>query len=50
MEMVEKPYEQVFVSFRGHQLEKASEGFAADYDGQFKVTEVVTMQKDDICQ
>lgn len=50
MEMVEKPYEQVFVRFRGHQLEKASEGFAADYDGQFKVTEVVTMQKDDICQ
>lgn len=50
LDMVRKPYEQVFVSFRGHQLDKAKEGFASDYDGQFKVTEVVTLQKDDICK
>ncbi|GAA0200378.1 hypothetical protein GCM10009123_04670 [Kangiella japonica] len=50
LEMVNKPYEQVFVSFRGYQLEKANECFAADYDGQFKVTEVISLQKDDICQ
>lgn len=50
LEMVEKPYGQLFVSFRGYHLEKASEGFAAEYDGQYKVTEVITLQKDDICQ
>lgn len=50
MDLVNKPYEQVFVSFRGHSLEKAKDGFAADYDGQFKVTEVVTIQQEDICK
>lgn len=50
MELVNKPYEQVFVSFRGHSLEKAKDGFAADYDGQFKVIDVVAIQQEDICK
>jgi len=49
MAMVNKPYQQVFVSFKGHKLAKAKDGFAADYDGQFRVTKVITMQKENIC-
>lgn len=49
MDLANKRYQQVFVSFRGKKLPKAKDGFAADYSGQFKVTEVVKLQEENIC-
>lgn len=49
MELASKPYQQVFVSFRGSRQPKAEDGFAADYSGQFKVTEVIKLQEENIC-
>jgi hypothetical protein len=49
MDLTNKPYQQVFVSFRGKRLPKAKDGFAADYSGQFKVTEVIKLQEENIC-
>ncbi|WP_223669445.1 hypothetical protein [Kangiella shandongensis] len=48
--MVGKPYQPVYVSFRGDKIGKATDGFASDYDGQFKVREVVSMTNTNICQ
>lgn len=49
MSLTNKPYEQVFVSFKGMKLPKAQDGFAADYSGQFKVTGVEVVQKESLC-
>ena len=49
MSLINKPYQQVFVSFKGKKLPKASDGFAADYSGQFKVTGVEVVQKESLC-
>lgn len=49
LKLASKPYQAVYVRFEGKQLARADDGFAADYSGRFKVTDVVTLQKDSIC-
>ena len=39
-----KPYEEVFVQLVGDFKGKANDGFAMDYDGQFRVGKVVSIQ------
>lgn len=40
-----KPYDEVFVKISGVFLKKATDGFAADYDGQIRVTKLFFMKK-----
>ena len=49
MRLTNKPYEEVFVSFKGKKLPKASDGFADDYLGQFQVIGVEVVQKESLC-
>ncbi|MCU7845075.1 MAG: hypothetical protein KZQ93_14695 [Candidatus Thiodiazotropha sp. (ex Monitilora ramsayi)] len=39
-----KPYESVFIRFIGSENGKAEDGFAADYDGLYKIESVNDMQ------
>lgn len=36
-----QPYQPVFVRFRGHLLDEARDGFAADHDGLIRISEVL---------
>jgi hypothetical protein len=38
-----QPYQPVFVKFRGHLLDEVRDGFAADYDGLIRISEVLEM-------
>ena len=38
------PYQNVYLSFRGHVTDELPEGFARDYDGQIIVHEVTAME------
>jgi len=40
-----KPYEEVFVEITGNYLDKSSDGFAMDYDGQIQVEKLITIRK-----
>ncbi|UCH23203.1 MAG: META domain-containing protein [Deltaproteobacteria bacterium] len=35
--LTSKPYEPIYIEVQGHLTDKATEGFAADYDGQFVI-------------
>src|SRR5688572_31225307 len=37
----EEPYKPVFVKFRGHFLDEVRDGFAAEYDGLIRISEVL---------
>lgn len=47
-----EPYEEVFANIVGKRLGKATDGFAADYDGKIQVIELMLMRKssDTDCQ
>ncbi len=36
-----KPYEEVFLQIEGHYMARASDGFAADFEGQINVKKVI---------
>ncbi len=38
-----QPYQPVFVKFRGHLLDEVRDGFAEDYDGLVRISEVLEM-------
>ena len=38
-----EPYQPVFVKFRGHLLDEVRDGFAADYDGLIRISEILEM-------
>jgi NlpE C-terminal OB domain len=40
-----KPYEEVFIEITGDYLDKSSDGFAMDYDGQIQVERLITIRK-----
>lgn len=42
------PYDEVFVKITGDFINKASDGFAADYDGQIQVMKMFFMKKKSI--
>ena len=37
-----KPYEPIYIEFRGHVLNEAVDGFAVSYDGLIRISEVKT--------
>ncbi|AMO55052.1 hypothetical protein GZ77_00395 [Endozoicomonas montiporae] len=39
---VSKPYEPMFIEFRGHLLNEQVDGFALEYDGLIRISEVKT--------
>ena len=39
-EKTKKPYEPVYIEFRGHLLKEILDGFAAGYDGLIRISEV----------
>ena len=39
-----KPYDEVFIEITGHYLDKPSDGFAMDYDGQIRVEKLLTIR------
>src|SRR6478735_8397825 len=41
-----QPYGRIYISLRGQLLDEARDGFAADYDGLLKVSQVLSMSKD----
>ncbi len=43
--LTSKPYEKIFITLTGEYTSKATDGFAADYDGQVKVTNVIKTRK-----
>ena len=49
MNLVAKPYQEVFVSFKGNRLPKAKDGFAADYDGKFELLDVLDLDRTKKC-
>jgi len=40
------PYHQVYLEFRGQMLDEPLDGFAADYDGLVRVSEIYTISVD----
>ena len=44
-QMTTQPYEEVYFQFRGHYLDKATDGFAAQYHGQVFVEKLIDMKK-----
>ncbi|PCJ19745.1 MAG: hypothetical protein COB04_05405 [Gammaproteobacteria bacterium] len=42
---VANPYDEVYIKIAGNYLNKASDGFAVDYDGQVQVEKVFLMRK-----
>ena len=50
LKLTSKPYESIYVEIRAHLMGKATEGFAADYDGLIVIEDVELIrarQKDD---
>ena len=41
--LTNKPYQAAYIRFNGRLLDKASDGFAADYDGQMAIDELVSI-------
>lgn len=41
-----KPYQPIYVSFRGQVLDEAVDGFASRYDGLIRISEIHIMEKD----
>jgi hypothetical protein len=41
-----EPYRPVFVKFRGHLLDEERDGFAADYDGLIRISEILEMSSE----
>ncbi|MDJ0926855.1 MAG: hypothetical protein QNJ73_04310 [Gammaproteobacteria bacterium] len=39
-----EPYQPIYVEFRGHLLDEERDGFAADYDGLIRISEVHIMK------
>ena len=39
------PYTPIYAELKGEKLPKAEDGFAADYDGVFKASEIVKLEK-----
>jgi hypothetical protein len=37
---VKKPYQPVYIEFRGQILDESVDGFAADYDGLIRISEI----------
>jgi hypothetical protein len=35
-----KPYQAIYIEFRGHMLDEEVDGFAADYDGLVRISEI----------
>ncbi len=40
-----KPYDAVYIRFRGLRLNEVVDGFAADYDGLMHISEVLTLDR-----
>ena len=38
-----EPYQSIYVKFRGHFLDEEVNGFAADYDGLVRISEIIEM-------
>lgn len=36
-----EPYQYMFIKFRGHLLDEVVDGFAKDYDGLIRISEVI---------
>jgi hypothetical protein len=39
-----QPYQPVFIRFRGHLLDEVRDGFAEDYDGLIRISEILEMR------
>lgn len=39
------PYTPIYAELKGKKLPKAEDGFAADYDGVFEISEIVKLEK-----
>lgn len=45
LENTDSPYMPVYAELKGKKSPKATDGFAAEYDGVFEVTEVIKMER-----